>query len=154
MPVPLGNIYYLLCYAWDQLAARDLIDTGSIAGNRIENLLGKVMKEGVARLFRQGLDRGYVDFDEESRRFRGKLLMTETMIRALLPGGYVACRVDDLTRDVPHNRVVKAAMQALVGLEGLEPGIRGGSAGALSADDPSSGNRVIAERMSRHSTAS
>ena len=124
MPVPLANIYYLLCYAWDQLPARDLIDTGSIAGNRIENLLGKVMKEGVTRLLRQGLDRGYVDFDEESRRFRGKLLMTETMSRALLPNGYVACRAHDLTHDVPHNRVVKAAMRALAGLEGLDPVIR------------------------------
>ena len=124
MPVPLANIYYLLCYVWDQLPARDLIDVGSIPGNRIENLLGTVMKEGVARLLRQGLDRGYVDFDEEGRRFRGKLLMTETMSRALLPNGYVACRIDDLTYDVPHNRVVKAAMRALAGLKELDPHLR------------------------------
>ena len=124
MPVPLANIYYLLCYAWDQLPAREMIDTGSIAGDRFENLLAKVMKEGVARLFRQGLDRGYVGIDEEGRRFRGKLLMSETMGRALLPNGYVACRADDVTYDVPHNRVVKAAMRALAGLEETDPSLR------------------------------
>ena len=124
MPVPLANIYYLLCYAWDQLPARDLIDTGSIPGDRFENLLAKVIKEGVARLLRQGLDRGYVDFDEEGRRVRGKLLMTETMSRVLLLNGYVACRVDDLTQDVPHNRVVKAAMRVLADLEETHPSLK------------------------------
>ena len=124
MSVPIANIYYLLCYAWDQLPARDLIDVGSITGNRIENLLGTVMKEGVSRLLRQGLDRGYIDLDEEGRRFRGKLLMQETLSRLLLPSGYVACRVDDLTYDVPHNRVVKAAMRALTGLDDVDLELR------------------------------
>ena len=124
MSVPIRNIYYLLCYAWDRLPWLDLIDVGSIAGDRIENLLGKVMKEGVAHLLRQGLDRGYVDLDEEGRHFRGKLLLTETLSRVLLPNGRVACRADNFTYDVPHNRVVKAAMRALTGISGLDPGLR------------------------------
>ena len=123
MSVPLANIYYLLCYAWDQLPARGLIDVGTIHGDRFENLLGKVMQVGVGRLLRQGLDRGYVDLDEEGRRFRGKLLMTETVSRALLQNGYAACRTDDLTYDVPHNRVIKAAMRALIKHEGLDRGL-------------------------------
>lgn len=124
MSVPLANIYYLLCYAWDQLPAQGLIDAGSIPGDRFENLLAKVMEVGVARLLRQGLDRGFVDVDDEGRRFRGKLLITETMSRALLPNGYVSCRTDDLTYDVPHNRVVKAAMRTLMKCKGLDRGLR------------------------------
>ena len=81
------------------------------------------MQVGVGRLLRQGLDRGYVDLDEEGRRFRGKLLMTETVSRALLQNGYAACRTDDLTYNVPHNRVIKAAMRALIKHEGLDRGL-------------------------------
>ena len=124
MPVPVRNIYYLLCYAWDRLPWLDRIDVGSVPGDRIENLLGKAMTEGVAHLLRQGLDRGYVDLDEEGRRFRGKLLLTETLSRVLLPSGRVACRTDTLTHDVPHNRVVKAAMRALIAIPGLDPKLR------------------------------
>lgn len=126
MGVPVRNIYYLLCYAWDRLEARDLVDAGSIAGNRIENLLGKVLHDGVAHLIRAGYDRGYVEFADRSRRLRGKVLLAETFAKAMLQQGRVACLVDELSPDVPHNRVIKAAMAAVVGLPGLDKAIAAG----------------------------
>ena len=123
MAVPVQNIYYLLCYAWNRLEARDLVDVDAIPGNRVVNLLGKVLADGVANLIRRSFDRGYVAFEEEGRRLRGKLLVSETLKRSLLPRGRVACYVDDLSYDVPHNRVIKAAMRALIGVPGLDPGI-------------------------------
>jgi 5-methylcytosine-specific restriction enzyme subunit McrC len=124
MGVPVQNIYYLLCYAWDHLEARTLVDVGEVPGNRTENLLAKVLADGVAHLIRRGLDRGYLPFEEEGRRLRGKLLLTETMQRMLLEQGRAACRVDELSHDVPHNRVLKAAMRALMTVPELDPGLR------------------------------
>ena len=46
MAIPLENVYYLLCYAWNRLDARDRVDVSAIPGNRIENLLAKVLIEG------------------------------------------------------------------------------------------------------------
>ena len=60
MAIPIQNIYYLLCYAWDRLEARDLIDVSSLAGSRTENLFAKVLAEGTSHLFLRGLDRGYI----------------------------------------------------------------------------------------------
>ncbi len=140
MAVPVQNIYYLLCYAWNRLEARDLVDVDAIPGNRVVNLLGKVLADGVANLIRRGFDRGYVAFEEEGRRLRGKLLVSETLKRSLLPRGRVACYVDDLSYDVPHNRVIKAAMRALIGVPGLDPGIR--SAAPRSLPSPSRGHRL------------
>jgi 5-methylcytosine-specific restriction enzyme subunit McrC len=124
MAVPVQNIYYLLCYAWERLEARELLGTGSIPGNRVENLLGHVLNRGVSHLIRQGLDRGYLSFQEEGRRIRGKLLISETIKRTLLQRGKVACEIDDLSYDVPHNQVIKAAMNALIELPSLDDGIR------------------------------
>jgi len=126
MAIPVQNVYYLLCYAWDRLEARNHVDVGAVPGNRVENLLGKVLQNGVAHLIRRGLDRGYVAFDEEGRRLRGKLLLSETIGRTLLPSGRVACRADELSHDVPHNRVIKAAMRALMSVPGLDNSIRAG----------------------------
>ncbi len=126
MAVPVRNIYYLLCYAWDRLEARDLIDVGAVSGNRIENLLGSVLSHAVADLIRRGLDRGYVPFEEEGRRLRGKLLLSEVVKRSLLPRGRVVCHIDELSHDVPHNRLIKAAMAALVGLPRLDQELRVG----------------------------
>lgn len=124
MSVPVQNIYYLLCYAWDRLEVRDQIDVDTVAGNRTENLLAHVLSEGVGNLIRRGLDRGYVPYEEEGRRLRGKLLVSETVKRTLLPRGRVACRHDELSLDVPHNRVLRAAMRELLGLSSLDPDLR------------------------------
>ncbi len=101
-----------------------MVDVDAIPGNRVENLLGQVLCDGVAHLIRRGLDRGYVGFDEEARRLRGKIIISETIQRSLLPRGRIACNVDELSYDVPHNRVIKAAMTALALLPGLDDGLR------------------------------
>ena len=124
MAVPVSNIYYLLCYAWNQLEARGLVDVGAVSGNRIENLLGSVLCHAVADVIRRGLDRGYVPFEEEGRRLRGKLLLSEVVKRTMLQRGRVVCSVDDLSHDVPHNRLIKAAMAVLVGLPELDRELR------------------------------
>lgn len=124
MSIPIRNIYYLLCYAWDRLEARDLVDVGALSGDRPENLLGKILEVGVGHLVRQGLDRGYVEVEEEGPRLRGKFLFGETLSRGVLPAGRVVCEVDELSHDVPHNRVIKAAMRALLSCPTLDGKIR------------------------------
>ena len=124
MPVPVRNVYYLLCYAWDKLEIRDQISLGSIPGERVENLLGAVLDAGLAGLIRRGLDRGYVGAEEESRCLRGKLLLSQTVRRMLLQRGQVACLRDEFSYDVPHNRVLKAAASALVSLPALDGKLR------------------------------
>jgi 5-methylcytosine-specific restriction enzyme subunit McrC len=126
MGVPVENIYYLLCYAWDRLQARDVIPAGGVPGNRVENLLGMVLQRGVADLVRRGLDRGYLPFEETGRSLRGKVVWTETLNRLLLEQARVACQTDELSHDVPHNRVIKAAMRAVLSLPGLDAGIAAG----------------------------
>lgn len=124
MSIPVQNIYYLLCYAWDRLEARDIVDVSAIEGNRVDNLLAKVLADAVSHLVRQGLDRGYVPVEVESRVLRGKLLVSESVKRTLIPRGRVACEHDQLTLDVAHNRVIKAAMRELLTVPTVDPGLR------------------------------
>lgn len=124
MSVPVKNIYYLLCYAWQRFEAKDSVVLDAIPGNRIENLLGQVLRVEVGRLFRGGLDRGYIARQEVGRQLRGKVLLIETMQRLLLQQGRIACERDDFSRDVPHNRAIKAAMRALIAVPTLDATIR------------------------------
>jgi 5-methylcytosine-specific restriction enzyme subunit McrC len=124
MRIPIQNIYYLLCYAWDRLEARGLVSTDALAGDRVEHLLAKVLDVGVGHLLRGGLDRGYVVAHEEGPRLRGKFLLSESISRCLLPQGQAACSVDALSHNVPHNRVIKAAMRTLLEVPGLDSTLR------------------------------
>ena len=124
MAVPVQNIYYLLCYAWDKLEALDMVDVSGVPADRLENLFAKVLSEGVSKLISRGLDRGYVTYEEHGRRIRGKLLISTSVKQTLFQRGMAACQVDEFSYDVPHNRVLKAAMRTLMGRSTVDTGLR------------------------------
>lgn len=113
MNVPVENLYYLLCYAWDHLEATRLVDVGSIAGRSPEELLARMLRGGVAALLKRGLDRDYVSEQGDLRVPRGKLDLTATMKRNLMRRQRVACDFDEFQADVLHNRLVKTTLLRL-----------------------------------------
>jgi len=73
MNIPIQNIYFLLCYAWDKLEERDTVAIKAVEGNQVIDLLAKVLIGGMNHLFRRGLDRGYIEFEAETKRIKGKI---------------------------------------------------------------------------------
>ena len=69
MKVPIQNIYYLLCYAWDKLEERDLVDVSMSDYTQLADLFAKVLINGTTYLFKKGLDRDYIDIEEDTRAF-------------------------------------------------------------------------------------
>ena len=95
-----------------------------IAGPELPNLLAKVLLEGTRHLVRRGLDRGYVEHEEDTARLRGRILVGETVGRALLPRARAACRYDELSHDVLHNRILKSTLARLGLAEEVDPELR------------------------------
>lgn len=112
--VPIENIYYLLCYAWNRLAERDLVHVSSTDCEHMLDLFARVLAFGTAHLLKRGPDRGYVTTSEELRMLRGRIDLSATIKRALLPTGRAHCDFDELSHNVLHNRVLKTTIAALV----------------------------------------
>ena len=114
MEIPIANIYYLLCYAWDVLEEKD-----SVAGVDAEDstdlldLFARVLVNGTRRLLRRGLDRGYLPREDEIAGVRGKVLVTTTLRRNLLRQGRAACAWDELEYDTLPNRILKTTLLRL-----------------------------------------
>ena len=70
--VPVRNIYYLLCYAWDHVREGETVDVGSEQFGGLVDLFAKVLNEGVSRLVSRGLDRDYLVVHEDVRGLKGK----------------------------------------------------------------------------------
>ncbi|MCY1015602.1 5-methylcytosine restriction system specificity protein McrC [Pyxidicoccus sp. MSG2] len=119
--VPLQNVYYLLCYAWEHLDDSTATDVGALACERVEDLLAHVLSSGVTGLLRRGLDRAYVECREELRSPRGKLDLASSMKRGLERTGRAACTFDELDSDVLHNRLLRASLVRLASA-GVSPG--------------------------------
>ena len=129
MKIPVHTLYVVLCYAWkryehlDRAAARE---HGSASDDLPQNLLAGLLRDSFQRLWRRGLDRGYVERAEDARRPKGKIDMAGTVARALRSRTRVAVRYEELTRNVLPNRLVKSTMRRLASLlsNDLDPGLR------------------------------
>lgn len=123
--IPIANIYYLLCYAWDHVEERDVVRLEALEDlERAQDLLGKVLAEGTFRLIRRGIDRGYREVHEDVAGIRGKMNVGETAKRALRARGQVACDFEELSHDVLHNRILRSTLKNLLRLPDLHSSVR------------------------------
>ncbi|MDE0380479.1 MAG: hypothetical protein OXN86_08265 [Chloroflexota bacterium] len=139
--IPIANVYYLLCYAWRHVDERDLVELDALDElDRVHDLLATVLVQGAFRLARQGIDRGYRDVREDLAGIRGKVDVGRTVKRALRGRGQVACAFEELTLDVPHNRILRSTLSALLRVRDLDRDVR---AGVRSAHEKLAGVTVV-----------
>jgi 5-methylcytosine-specific restriction enzyme subunit McrC len=112
--IPIANIYYLLCYAWDALEERDtLAEVSTTECPELLDLFARVLVNGTRRLIRRGLDRGYLPREDHIPGVRGKLLVTQTPRHDLLRRGRTACLWDDLDHSTLPNGIIKTTLLQL-----------------------------------------
>lgn len=111
--IPIQNLYYLLCYAWDRLDQGNLVDVSRIASTELVDLFATVLLRGIEHLVRRGLELGYSPHEDELRGIRGRIDMLSTERRFLVHHGRAACRFDELTTNTLPNQILKATLRAL-----------------------------------------
>jgi 5-methylcytosine-specific restriction enzyme subunit McrC len=112
--IPIRNVYYLLLYAWDRVGEGEEALVGGEDLTRWQDLLGHVLAGSVARLLSRGLDRSYLELDEEVAGVRGKLQLAGTIKGNLLLRARTRCRFDEPEYDVLQNRIIKATLRSLL----------------------------------------
>jgi len=123
-PIPIENLYYLFCYAWGHFKEGSELAVDSTKCSDLINLLGKVLVNGVSRLRRRGLERGYVTFEEEIASVRGRINFGSSLKRTLLNSGKASCIFDELDHDTPNNRIIRATLTSLLRAESLDLDVR------------------------------
>jgi 5-methylcytosine-specific restriction enzyme subunit McrC len=111
--IPIKNLYFLLCYAWDRLEERELVDVSSEDASSLLNLFARVLIGGSRYLLHRGLDRGYLAIEEDLAGIRGKIDFFTTMKRQLIRNARLNCQFDELSHDVVHNRILKTTVARL-----------------------------------------
>lgn len=120
MQIPIENVYFLLCYAWDKLEEKDIVDVDPIESTTLVDLFARVLISGTNQLVRRGFDRGYVLHTDVTSRLKGRILFHQNAGRigrsAALP-----CAFDEFSHDVLHNRILKSTMEGLTRADGVSP---------------------------------
>jgi 5-methylcytosine-specific restriction enzyme subunit McrC len=124
MGIPIQNIYYLLSYAWDKLEESEMVAVDDLESKEMADLFAEVLCNGLTVLHKRGLDRGYVPHLENTPRIKGKIHFNDSLKRTFFRTPSLICEYDELTYDVLQNQILKATLERLLRVEGLDEGTR------------------------------
>jgi 5-methylcytosine-specific restriction enzyme subunit McrC len=111
--IPIQNIYFLLCYAWNHLQETKYAEVRSEGCDKIWDLLAKILIRGAQQLVKRGLHRNYVLERERRVRPKGKLLLAQDIRRPSFATPTKTCEFDELSPDVLPNQIIGAAFKIL-----------------------------------------
>ncbi len=114
--VPIENVYYLLCYAWDALDEGALLQLSPEQSLTIVDLFARVLIRGTRHVLARGLDLDYRERHGAVAGIKGKLDVSATVKGMTWTRGQTVCRVASRGVDVPHNQIVKATLRRLATL--------------------------------------
>jgi 5-methylcytosine-specific restriction enzyme subunit McrC len=115
--IPIENIYFLLCYAWNHAQETHFASVRTESCDRVWDLLAKVLARGTQQLVKRGLHRDYVPHRESLARPRGKILVSEDLRRPRFGSLARSCEYDELNGDILPNRIIRSAIDLLSGCE-------------------------------------
>lgn len=124
MKIPIENIYYLLCYAWNKLDEKDRIKVDAAGLTSQVDLFAKVLVNAVKVLLKRGIDKNYIDHTEEYLGVKGKIDPGTTVKRSLLLKQKTVCTFDEFSSDILINRIVAGTLFRLLNTKHLDGSLR------------------------------
>ena len=124
MQIPIQNIYYLLCYAWNKLEEKDIVNVNDIDTTELIDLFAKILSNSCSRLLKQGLYRHYTEDEYVIIGIKGKLNFSETIKQNILPLNKTICIYDEFDYDILHNRILKTTIGKLLRTKNLNSSLK------------------------------
>src|SRR5262245_56846409 len=107
MNIPIQNIYFLLCYAWNKMQEKDMVDVNVSDYQQLPDLLAKVLISGCNRLLKQGLEKSYVETTEVYSGIKGKIELNESIRMQTFLHGKSVCSFDEFSSNILPNQIIK-----------------------------------------------
>lgn len=124
MLIPIENIYYLLCYAWNKLDEKDRVAVSAEDYTKLLDLLAKVLINSTRILLKRGIDRNYIDITTEFAGVKGKLELSQTVKSHLLLKQKTVCSFDEFSSNILTNRILVTTLNRLIRTQGLDANLR------------------------------
>ncbi len=122
--IPIKNIYYMLCYAWNVLEQSDNIFLGSEKFDNIYNLFARIYINGTSSLIKRGLNRYYIQENEAISTIKGKINISYSIKKQTFHNGRMICQYDNFSEDIKLNQIVKTTISILIKSSKLDTDLR------------------------------
>lgn len=124
MPIPIENIYFLLCYAWDNLEEKDRVNVSTDGKHDLLELLSQVLINGSRILLKRGLEHDYISVTQENVSVKGKLEVSKSVKHNSFQRLRAVCSYDEYSADILHNQILYTTLLQLLYASGLNDGIK------------------------------
>lgn len=112
--IPIKNIYYMLCYAWNVLEQSDNIILGSEKFDNIYNLFARIYINGTSNLIKRGFNRYYIQENEASLTLKGKINISDSIKKQTFHNGSLVCLFDEFSKNIKLNQIIKTTINILI----------------------------------------
>ncbi len=120
MRIPILNIYHLLCYAWKTLDEKERIRVEIDDTTELVDLFAKVLIRATKVLIKRGIDKSYIEHNEEIAGVKGKLLISETVKSNILFKQRTICNFDDFSPNILSNQILLTTIYNLIRTQGID----------------------------------
>jgi 5-methylcytosine-specific restriction enzyme subunit McrC len=124
MQIPIENIYYLLCYAWNKLEEKERVNVSVDDKTELLDLFAKILINGTKILLKRGVDRSYIDSTEEIAGVKGKVDISQTLKRNLLYKQRTICTFDTFSPNIIINQILVSTINSLIRTKGLNKDLK------------------------------
>ena len=124
MKIPIENIYYLLCYAWNKLEEKDRVNVSMDGVTRLQDLFAKILINGTRMLLKRGLDKSYVEETDRIAGIKGKLQLAATLKANTYQKHFTVCTYDEFSADILFNRILFSTIFRLTRVGALDLRLR------------------------------
>ena len=120
MQIPIENIYFLLCYAWNKLDEKERVNVAIDDKTELLDLFAKVLINATKMLLKRGIDKNYIDHTEELAGVKGKVQISQTLKSNLLFKQRTICNFDDFSSNIILNQILVSTIYRLIRTKGLD----------------------------------
>lgn len=113
-PIPIKNIFYMLCYAWNILGVADTINVDMDDYEDAYNLLARVFSFGVGKLIRLGFHRSYITKEDELATIRGKILVQQSISSLSFLNKRLVCSYDEYSQNDIFNQILRYTIDSTI----------------------------------------
>lgn len=120
MHIPIENIYYLLCYAWNKLEEKDRVAVSGDEYTTLVDLFAKVLINATKLLLKRGISKNYVDTTEEIAGIKGKLELSQTLKMNLQQKQKTVCTFDEFSENILLNQILVTTLYLLLCIRNVD----------------------------------
>ena len=104
----------MLCYSWDRLEEKDIVNVSQCGSKNIYDLLSRILVTLLNKLIKKGFYREYKLTYEETQTLKGKINFDDSLKRNSFRNGRAYCSFDEFDRNITHNQIIKATVYNLL----------------------------------------